>query len=134
MKYLSSIISLCFFLLFAFQGEAQHDHGSHGHQAETKKAEAQPVSGVKDIFMVYGNCGMCERRIEGALANVKGVNTADWDVDTKVLTVQYDDAAISLEEIKKKVAAVGHDTDQFRAEKKMYNKLPGCCQYDRPKG
>lgn len=133
MKYLSSIVSLGFFLLFAFQVQAQHDHGSHGHQAKTKKAEAQPVGGVKDIFMVYGNCGMCERRIEGALANVKGVHSADWDMDTKVLTVQYDDEAISLDEIKKKVAAAGHDTDQFRAEKKVYDKLPGCCQYDRPK-
>lgn len=134
MKHLSSIISLGFFLLFAFQLQAQHDHGSHGHKAETKKAEVQPVGGVKDIFMVYGNCGMCERRIEGALANVKGVHSADWDVDTKVMTVQYDDEAISLDEIKKKVAAVGHDTDKFRAEKKVYNNLPGCCQYDRPKG
>ena len=67
MKHLSSIISLGFFLLLlSFQVQAQHDHGSHGHQAETKKAEAKPVGGVTDIFMVYGNCGMCERRIESA--------------------------------------------------------------------
>ena len=132
MKYLSQILSLGFFLFLVIQVQAQHDHGSHSHQAEIKKAEMQPVGGMKDIFMVYGNCGMCERRIEGALANVKGVHSADWDVDTKVLTVQYDDEAISLDEIKKKVAAAGHDAGQFRAEKEVYDQLPGCCQYDRP--
>ena len=26
-------------------------------------------------FKVYGNCGMCERRIEGALKGVKGVES-----------------------------------------------------------
>ena len=134
MKHLSSIISVGFFLLLAFQTQAQHDHGNHNHQAPAKNTEVQPAGGVKDIFMVYGNCGMCERRIEGALANVKGVHSADWDVETKVLTVQYDDEAISLDEIKKNVAAAGHDTDKFRAEKKVYDKLPGCCPYDRPKG
>lgn len=133
MKHLSSIISLCFFLLMAFQTQAQHDHSHHNQHAQTKKADAQPMGGVKDILMVYGNCGMCERRIENALANVKGMHSADWDVETKVLSVQYDNEIITLDEIKKKVAAAGHDTDKFRAEKKVYDQLPGCCQYERPK-
>jgi|GEM_PF-199881 copper chaperone CopZ len=132
MKYSISIISVGFFLLLAFQTQAQHDHGNHSHQAPAKNTEVQPAGGVKDIFMVYGNCGMCERRIEGALANVKGVHSADWDMDTKVLTVQYDDAVISLDDIKKKVAEAGHDTDKFRAKDEVYSNLPGCCQYDRP--
>jgi len=133
MKYLSQILSLGFFLFLAIQAQAQHDHSSHNQKTATTKAEVQPTGGVKDIFMVYGNCGMCERRIEGALSKVKGVHSADWDVDTKVLTVQYDDATISLDDIKKKVAEAGHDTDKFRAKDEVYSNLPGCCQYERPK-
>jgi periplasmic mercuric ion binding protein len=133
MKYSISIISLGFFLLLAFQTQAQHDHGNHNHQTPAKNKDVQPAGGVKDIFMVYGNCGMCERRIEGALSKVKGVYSADWDVDTKVVTVQYDDATISLDDIKKKVAEAGHDTDKFRAKDEVYGNLPGCCQYERPK-
>ncbi len=134
MKYLSAIISLCFFLFLSVQVQAQHDHGNYGHSPKTNKIKKEPVNAFTDIFIIYGNCGMCENRIEGALANVKGVHSADWDVDTKVMTVKYDDTVIALDDIKKKVAIVGHDTDKFRAKDDTYSSLPGCCQYDRPKG
>lgn len=133
MKYLIQILSLGFFIFLTIQVQAQHDHGNHNQKAEPTKAEASPAGSGTDIFMVYGNCGMCERRIEGTLTKVKGVYSADWDVDTKVLTVKYDDAAISLDDIKKKVAEAGHDTDKFRAKDEVYSNLPGCCQYERPK-
>lgn len=82
--------------------------------------------------MVYGNCGMCERRIERTLTGVEGISAADWNVDTKMLTVAYADGVITLDAIKEKLAAVGHDTDKFRASQEVYDKLPGCCQYERP--
>lgn len=82
-------------------------------------------------FKVYGNCGMCERRIEGALKGVKGVEKADWDKETKMIQVTYDPEIISLKEINQKIADVGHDTDEVKAIDKTYNNLPGCCQYDR---
>lgn len=132
MKYLSQILSFGLFLFLTIQVQAQHDHSSQGHRAETKKAEVKPEGGVTAIFKVYGNCGMCESRIEGALAVVKGVHSADWNMDTKVVTVKYDDALISLDDIKKKVADVGHDTEKFRADDAVYKKLHGCCKYDRP--
>lgn len=50
-----------------------------------------------------------------------------------MLTVSYQGKNISLDDIHKKVAAVGHDTEKFRAEDSVYNNLHGCCQYDREK-
>ena len=132
MKQLNLIFSLAFLLLVSFQAQAQHDHSSHDHGTKDKKAKTEVVAGVTDIIMVYGNCGMCENRIEGSLANTKGVQSADWDVETKVLTVKYDNEIISKDDIKKTVAKAGHDTDKFRADDEVYNKLPGCCQYERP--
>lgn len=84
-------------------------------------------------FTVYGECGMCEKRIEGALSDVKGVDWADWEQATLELTVKYNPDVISLEEIKQTVAAVGHDTDDVKATKEAYENLHACCKYERPK-
>ena len=83
-----------------------------------------------DSFKVYGNCEMCKARIEKAV-KIDGVKKADWDVDTKMLTISYDSDKIKLDDIQKNIAAAGHDTDKFAAENAVYKKLPGCCKYDR---
>lgn len=86
----------------------------------------------RETFTVYGECGMCEKRIENALSDVEGIAWADWEVATLELTVKYDPSVISLEQIKKKVAAVGHDTDSVKATDKAYESLHPCCKYQRP--
>ena len=83
-----------------------------------------------ESFKVFGNCNMCKKRVEKALA-VDGIAKADWNVETKMMTVTYDTAKISNEAIQKKIAAVGHDTEKEKSADAVYNKLPGCCQYDR---
>lgn len=85
-----------------------------------------------DSFKVYGNCGMCKKTIEGALKGVNGVDKAIWNNETKMMEVVYHTHHISLEQIKKKIAEVGYDTEEFRSTDKTYKSLPGCCQYERP--
>lgn len=80
---------------------------------------------------VYGNCGMCETRIEKAVNAVEGVSKADWDKKTKMLEVTFDDAKTNIHKVHMAVAAVGHDTDMHKAKDEVYDKLPGCCKYDR---
>lgn len=84
-----------------------------------------------ESFKVYGNCGMCKNRIETALKDVKGIKSAKWDVDTKIIKVSFNEEKISLKEIKEKIAKAGHDTDENKADDKTYEGLPGCCQYER---
>lgn len=86
-----------------------------------------------ETFKVYGNCGMCKKRIESSLKDVKGVSKATWDVKSKMMKVTFDPHVISLEKIKTTIASVGHDVDGVKAEDKIYNNLPNCCQYDRVK-
>lgn len=86
---------------------------------------------ISEEFKVYGNCGMCESRIEKAANGVEGVIKADWDKTTKQMVVEFDDSTTNTEVIHKAIAKVGHDTDMVRAEDTVYNDLPGCCQYDR---
>lgn len=86
-----------------------------------------------ETFKVYGNCGMCEKTIEGSLKDVKGVEKADWNKETKMMEVTFNPKKITLMEIKEKIAGVGYDMDDVRSTKDTYESLPGCCQYERPK-
>ena len=38
-------------------------------------------------FKVYGNCAMCIDRIQDAALKDKHVKSAEWNIDTKILTV-----------------------------------------------
>jgi len=80
---------------------------------------------------VSGNCGMCETRIEKAVKAVDGVSKADWDKETKMLDVTFDDTKTTADKIEVAIAKVGHDTPHHKAKTEVYDKLPGCCKYDR---
>jgi mercuric ion binding protein len=87
---------------------------------------------VKEKFKVYGNCGMCEKTIEKAAKDLKGVKKANWDQKTKMIEVSYDADIISLDEIHQAIADVGYDTEKAKAKDEVYNALHSCCKYDRP--
>ncbi len=83
-------------------------------------------------FKVNGNCEMCKERIEEAL-DVRGIKSADWNVETKMITVVYDRKKINEEKIHRLIAAAGYETEKQAADEEAYRKLPGCCQYTREK-
>jgi copper chaperone CopZ len=140
--------------IFAFSANAQSCCSSKkasktsccAKKADNTTAEATTEKTVKAVlvsdkvahdetkkFTVYGNCGMCKRTIEGALKDVKGVQSAEWNMETDEMTVTFNPHKISLDAIKQKIADVGYDTDTHRAKQEVYEALPGCCQYERPK-
>lgn len=81
---------------------------------------------------VNGNCGMCQTTIEKA-ANKKKISKAIWNQDSKMATITFDTKKTNLEAVLKNIALAGYDNEKFRAPDAAYNKLPGCCQYDREK-
>ena len=81
-----------------------------------------------DTIKVSGNCGMCKSRIEKA-AKIDGVTKAEWNKDSKLLILAYNPMKVTKDVVQKKIADVGHDTEKYKAEQKVYDKLPGCCQY-----
>ena len=109
--------------IFGFSANAQDQNADAVVQSEQSE----------EVFTVYGNCGMCERTIESSLKDVEGITLADWDKETDQMTVSFDSTIISLDAIKQKIADVGYDSDSHRAKEDVYNNLPGCCQYERPK-
>lgn len=82
-----------------------------------------------ETVKVYGECGMCKKRIEKA-AMAAGATTAVWNEETKMLSFTVP-AGVAPRSIEKKIAAAGHDTKNETADDAVYNKLPGCCKYDR---
>ena len=85
----------------------------------------------KEKFEVAGNCGMCETRIEKAALSVDGVSTADWDKETKMIEVKYNSDRVDIHKIHMAIAKAGHDTKMHKASDEVYEKLPGCCKYER---
>ncbi len=99
---------------------------------DTKSAVATEITNgiTTSTFKVWGNCDMCKETIETSL-KVDGIVKADWNVDSKMITVEYDTAKITLDQIQKNIAAVGYDNDAYKGDDKAYSELADCCQYDR---
>jgi len=91
--------------------------------AQIKNAKTESVK-------IYGNCGMCETKIEKA-GNIKKIANVDWNQETQMATLTYDATKTNQDEILKRIALVGYDSDKFLAPDDVYNNLHGCCQYDR---
>ena len=91
--------------------------------AQIKNAKIESVK-------IYGNCGMCEAKIEKA-GSLKNVANVDWNADTKMAVLTYDPKITTQDEILKLIALAGYDSDKFLAPDDTYSKLAGCCQYDR---
>lgn len=84
-----------------------------------------------DTIYAKGNCGHCKERIEEAVHKIKGVSEATWDPTYARLICVYNTTETSNSAIQKVMAAIGHDTDLYRADDKVYKNLPACCKYER---
>lgn len=90
---------------------------------------AQAQNEVKTSFHVSGACDIfCKPRIEAAAAG-RGVQSANWSAETKMLSLVYDPAKTSIQKIQQRIADVGHDVGDLKADNSVYNALPECCKY-----
>lgn len=117
-------IKILFVMLFAF---------ATIQSANAQSDKTQRTIGMKtQDIKVSGTCSMDKRRIETAAYSVDGIKSANWNENTQVLTLSYSviikDAA---DNVQKKIAAVGNDTEKYRANDAVYQALPDCCHYQR---
>ena len=103
-------------------------HQMPGHQAPAASAGPDEKS-EHAMFGVKGSCDMCSARIGTAAKNVKGVQSAHWDKDAQKIHLQYNPDLTTPDAVSRAIAKVGHDTDQYKADDSVYDKLPGCCKY-----
>jgi len=83
---------------------------------------------VEARIKVKGNCEECKARIERA-ADISGVKSVSWDINTKVAVVYYNPVKTQLQKICVAITQAGHDTDSLRANARAYKRLPDCCHY-----
>ena len=91
--------------------------------AEIKNAKVETVH-------IYGNCSICKKTIESA-ANVKNVVHVEWNKDTKMAVLTFDEKKTNQDEILKRIGLAGYDSDKFLTPDNVYAKLETCCQYER---
>ena len=63
--------------------------------------------------------------------NKRGVAKGKWDVETKILALTIDSTKTNADEVLKRVADAGYDSEKFKAPDEAYAKLHKCCQYER---
>jgi periplasmic mercuric ion binding protein len=75
----------------------------------TTQANAQMI--ITESFKVSLDCStdFCKKTLENALYT-KGVKNADWDKETKTLTVTYDPKKIGIDDIHKRVDGIVAET------------------------
>lgn len=108
------------------------DHSKMDMSKTSTNSKMDMTSTKTETIKVWGNCNTCKAHIEKA-AKADGVSKASWDKTTKLLTLEYDPSKVKSDDIQKKIAAVGYDTEKFKGDNKAYAKLDACCQYDRKK-
>ena len=80
-------------------------------------------------FRVNGVCNaLCKPRIEAAVKG-RGVQSATWSAETKILTLIYQPSKTSVQKIQERILDVGHDVEDKKADDAVYKGLPSCCYY-----
>ncbi|MCF2221202.1 TonB-dependent receptor [Chryseobacterium sp. PS-8] len=127
--------------------EAGHDNEKFKASAETYEALPECCHYTRDLqpqtienhkihtkkeneFYVKGNCESCKARIEKA-AKDAGADSAEWNAERQIVTLNFDSKKTSSDKILKKIAEVGHDNEKYKSSDNTYKNLPSCCLYDR---
>lgn len=124
------IIALLAVVLGSNSYAQMHDHSKMDMSKTNSKKDM--TSTKTETIKVWGECETCQASIEKA-AKVDGVSKASWDKTTKILTLVYDPSKVKCDDIQKKIAAVGYDTEKYKADDKVFAKLNECCKYVRKK-
>lgn len=85
---------------------------------------------ITESVKIEGLCAKCKRGIESA-AFQKNLSKANWNSETKIASISYDSKRASLDVILKRIALAGYDNQSYLAPDDAYNKLEGCCRYER---
>lgn len=129
-------LSLACGMIFSSFGQS-HDHGNMNMSQPSAKTGTQSQENMNtavktESFKVYGKCEMCKARIEKTVKG-EGATEANWNAKTQLLTVSFNPSKSSKDTFSKKLASAGHDTELYKANDEAYEKLPGCCHYERSK-
>lgn len=96
--------------------------------AQAQKMKKESVDGYKVEIQTSAICDMCKYTLEKDLAFEKGVKKATLDLETKVMTIVYNEKKTSPEKLRNRINKVGYHADWMPRDATAYEKLPMCCQ------
>jgi copper chaperone CopZ len=91
-------------------------------------AYAQDKKVITTKFWVAGICGLCEETIEKTM-DTKGVISADYDLQSNMLTVTYKTNKMSEDKLHQLLNEAGYDTEKSTCSEEQYSRVHGCCKY-----
>lgn len=99
--------------------------------ANAQSDKTERTIGIKtEKVKVSGTCGMGKRRIETAAYSVDGIKSAVWNEYTQILVLKYSVFKKEAgDKAQRSIASAGNDTEKYKADDSVYNKLPDCCHY-----
>ena len=79
-------------------------------------------------FQTSAQCGMCKERIEKELNFASGVQYAELNIEDMSLTIKFKPKKTTVDDLRKRVAAIGYTADDVLPKEEDVKKLPLCCQ------
>ncbi len=80
------------------------------------------------VVETSAQCGMCKKRLESGLLAVKGVKTAELNMENMQMTIIYKTKHTNEDALKAKINAIGYDANELPANQEAHDALPKCCQ------
>lgn len=93
---------------------------------------AQIRNSKTETVKILGNCHTCKTSIEKA-GNLKNVAVVNWNEASKIAEITFDSKKTNKNEILKRIALAGYDSDEYLAPDTAYLQLAECCKYERQK-
>jgi mercuric ion binding protein len=95
------------------------------YAVEGNKTKQKPA---KVSIKTTAQCNMCKKKIEAQVKNITGVEKAVLAVGNGIIKVQFNPNTTNADNIRKAIAEIGYDADNFKADVNAYNSLPACCK------
>lgn len=127
-KFIAAFIcAFTIIILWVYNGL---DYNSIEKNGDPSPEKIVQLMGTETSFGVKGNCTMCKTTIETAANSLDGVLKADWNVQTKQLSLVYDSQIVELIRVHEAIANSGYGTELVENNMDSYENLPLCCKYD----
>lgn len=121
-KILTTTLALAAAILFIGTGSAVVHADEEAYVAGKAKSRTDTIA-VPEM-----QCGMCEKRISGALEKIPGISKVSADADMKHVVVTYNPRKITRAAIEARIAATGYDTETVHTTNAAQKALPMCCR------
>lgn len=133
MKYIYVVFLIC--SLFIGCGEEKNNNNEKlkpmkDSQLSIKTEIKSSVINTVLISTPTIKCKTCEKNIIKAFRNNNSITKVKVNLKNKNVEIDYDQALITVEQIRKIISKAGYDADDVKRDTDAYESLDECCKDD----